>query len=381
MAYFLDLFSPETWESFRKHGSGISGFRERQLARANRIKPGDILLCYLVRLARWCGALEVVSPTFKDSAPIFSDPDPFVVRFHVKPLVVLDPDRAIPILDEDIWDHLEETRGVQKGVRGWGIHYRASLRQMSKADGDFLLDVLSKQRQEQKVYALTERDQRKLARKGKVQTLTGVVEVEVPDAEDEMDESLPLDQGTSASSPQAMEPEARQSIHVQAEIAEIGAKMGFRIWVPPADRTRVLDIVNPAQKASFLDALPLNYDVDTLDTIRQIDVIWLKGRYMARAFEVEHTTAIYSGLLRMADLLALQPNMQIRLHIVAPAERREKVLREIKRPVFSLLDHGPLYEKCTFLSYDAVHTIARQKFLSYMSDTILDEYEEHAEEG
>jgi len=97
-----------------------------------------------------------------------------------------------------------------------------------------------------------------------------------------------------------------------------------------------------------------------------------------RAFEVEHTTAIYSGILRMADLLALQPNMQIRLHIVAPVERREKMLREIKRPVFSLLDHGPLYEKCTFLSYDAVHAIAQQKFLAHMSDSILDEYEEYA---
>jgi hypothetical protein len=123
----------------------------------------------------------------------------------------------------------------------------------------------------------------------------------------------------------------------------------------------------------------VNYDDNTLDTIRQIDVLWLKGRSMARAFEVEHTTAIYSGLLRMADLLALQPNMQIRLHIVAPEERREKVLREIKRPVFSLLEHGPLYEKCTFLSYDAVQTIAEQKFLAHMSDTILDEYEEGAE--
>jgi hypothetical protein len=27
---------------------------------------------------------------------------------------------------------------------------------------------------------------------------------------------------------------------------------------------------------------------------------------------VEHTTSIYSGILRMADLLALQPNMDIR---------------------------------------------------------------------
>ena len=63
---------------------------------------------------------------------------------------------------------------------------------------------------------------------------------------------------------------------------------------------------------------------------------------MTRAFEIEHTTAIYSGLLRMADLLALQPNMDIRLHIVAPAERRERVLREIRRPVFSLLDRAAI---------------------------------------
>jgi len=157
--------------------------------------------------------------------------------------------------------------------------------------------------------------------------------------------------------------------------------MGFRIWVPPSDRVRVLNVVQAAHRGAFLEALPLNYDENTLDTIRQIDVLWLKGRSMARAFEVEHTTAIYSGILRMADLLALQPNMQIRLHIVAPDERREKVLREIKRPVFSLLDHGPLYEKCTFLSYDAVQSIAGEKFLSHMSDTILDEYEEHAQEG
>ena len=81
----------------------------------------------------------------------------------------------------------------------------------------------------------------------------------------------------------------------------------------------------------------------------------------------------------MADLLALQPNMQIKLHIVAPEERREKVRREIMRPVFSLLDNGPLYEKCTFLSYDAIDEITRLPHLQHISDTILDEYEERAD--
>jgi hypothetical protein len=46
----------------------------------------------------------------------------------------------------------------------------------------------------------------------------------------------------------------------------------------------------------------------------------------------------------MADLLALQPNMDIKLHIVAPEAKRDKVFREIRRPVFALLEKGPLAE-------------------------------------
>ncbi len=54
-------------------------------------------------------------------------------------------------------------------------------------------------------------------------------------------------------------------------------------------------------------------------------------------------------------------------------------MREIKRPVFSLLEHGPLYEKCTYLSYSAIDEIAHAKHLGHMSDTIIEEYEEAAE--
>ena len=81
----------------------------------------------------------------------------------------------------------------------------------------------------------------------------------------------------------------------------------------------------------------------------------------------------------MADLLALQPNMDIRLHIVAPEERREQVLREIKRPVFTLLERGPLYESCTYLSYDSINELGEMPNLSHTKDTIITEYEETAE--
>ncbi len=74
VAYLLNLFTTETWSAIRGHGATVSGFRARQLTAArDRVKPGDILLCYLVRLSRWCGALEVKSRAFTDSTPIFSD--------------------------------------------------------------------------------------------------------------------------------------------------------------------------------------------------------------------------------------------------------------------------------------------------------------------
>ena len=56
-------------------------------------------------------------------------------------------------------------------------------------------------------------------------------------------------------------------------------------------------VIPPHMHKSLLDRLPVNYDDTTRQTIEQIDVMWLKGRSMARAFEIEHTTAVYSGLL------------------------------------------------------------------------------------
>jgi len=169
----------------------------------------------------------------------------------------------------------------------------------------------------------------------------------------------------------------RESIAIQAMVADIGSKMGLDIWIPKSDRTRVLQIWKPS-KGMLLEKLPLNYG-EAMKTIENIDVIWLKGRTIIRAFEVEHTTSIYSGLLRMADLLALLPNIAIILHIVAPATRREKVFDEIKRPVFSLLEGGALSEKCSFISYDNIMELCHDKNLFFLKDDVLDKYSEQVD--
>lgn len=374
MKYHLDLFTPETWEAFRVAGATVTGFRERQQRMAQeRVKQGDVFLCYLTRLSRWCGALEVETAPFFDDSPVFDNPDPYTVRFRVKPIAIFPPELAIPIRDPRVWRTLTITKQHDMNSTHWTGFFRNSLNTMEDSDGDFLLGLLNEQQQNLSKYPFNERDARQLARRQRIRTLDREVEVEVPLHEEE--ETSP----EAAMAESGLGVDDRASIRYQAKVAQIGAKMGFHIWVPKTDKARVLEHVPAAMHERFLDLLPLNYDDNTLRTVEQIDVLWLKGRSMARAFEIEHTTAIYSGLLRMADLLALQPNMDIRLHIVAPPDKRERVLREIRRPVFSLLDRGPLYEQCSFLPYDAIDTLEGTQHLSHMSDTIIAEYEETAE--
>ena len=367
MAYYIDLFSPETYHAFTASDRDISGFRERHRKMAGRIKPGDCLVCYVTRLSRWVGLLDVIEGPFVDNKPIFvAENDPFVVRFRVKASTWLNLDHAIPIHDGEIWQSLSFTKDLHEGSLAWTGKVRGSLVRLGDGDGELLAGKLRAQAENGKLFPIDEQGKRKLATHTVVRS-DKVVNVSVPD-----------DSGPSEEASGLPEAEGRESIRIQALLAKIGEQMGMSVWIPKADRNPVLREWHPAD-GTLLDRLPLNYDDTTLRTIEQIDVLWLRRRSIVRAFEVEHTTSVYSGILRMADLLALQPNMDIKLHIVAPEAKRDKVFQEIRRPVFSLLDRGPLAESCTYLSYDSLKDIAGLKHLDHISDGVLDEYSEEAE--
>jgi len=367
VAYYLDLFSPETYEAFKRSTQDVSGFRLRHKAIAARVKAGDKLVCYMTKFMRWFGVLEVIEGPYIDDAPIFyPEADPFVVRFKVKPLVLLDAEKSIPIHEDSVWETLSFTKGLNKKSTAWTGIVRGSLVQMKDSDGRFLEKILTDQVKGVKKYPVDEDEYKKLVTHT-VRRADKIVMVSVPEEPKIAEETE-----------RVPEKESRESIKIQSLLAEIGARMGLSIWIPKADRAAVLKIWKD-KSGNLIERLPLNYDDTTLKTIEQIDVLWLKGRSIVRAFEVEHTTSVYSGILRMADLLALQPNMDINLHIVAPAEKREKVFQEIRRPVFSLLERKPLAETCTFLSYDSVRQLSEEKHLSHLSDTVLNEYVEEAE--
>ena len=372
MAYYIDLFSPDTYETFGKSDRLISGFRERQRNVASDIKPGDKFICYVTKISRWIGILEVTSTYFQDDKPIFYPVnDPFTIRFNVKDNVWLPLEHSIPVFDDICWNHLSFTKNLTKGSVGWTGMVRGSLRKLEDSDGEYLEKLLMKQNENPKIYPLDEIEKKKLKNPIVKTQDSKQVSVVIP----ENDEHAHHTQ-TNGTEPTTQ----RESIRIQALLADIGEKMNFKIWIPRSDRQRVSELWSP-KTSCLLEILPLNYDDATLKTIENIDVLWIKGRSIVRAFEVEHTTSIYSGILRMADLMALQPNLNIVAHIVAPNDRKEKVLQEISRPVFAFLENGPLTESCSFISYDSVIELSGEKQLKHMSDSVLEEYAEYAEES
>jgi hypothetical protein len=366
MAYYLDIFSPATYEAFSRSSKDVTGFRAGHASYADKLRPGDKLICYLTKLSRWIGVLEIVSGVFRDETPRFHESeDPFIIRLKVKPVAWLEKEKAIPIREDIVWNNLSLTQGQSKIGSRWTGPFRSSLNKLSDEDGKFLEELILSQVKNAVSYPVDETEYQKYLTQ-RVRSANKDVSVSIPENGDKVREEV------------RDEKEIRQSIKVQAMLAEIGEKMGFKIWIPRNDQGKVLREWKP-EPGVLLDVLPLNYNQATIKTIEQIDVLWLRRSSIVRAFEVEHTTSIYSGILRMADLLALQPNMDIKLHLVAPDERRHKVFEEIQRPVFSLLERGPLSEYCTFISYDSLKQLAQERHLAHLSDKVLEDYEEVVE--
>ena len=277
MKYYVNLFSPETYEASTRSGRDVSGFQTRQKNAASTIEVGDRFICYMTKLSRWIGVLEVTSKRYEDDTPIFyPEDDPFVVRFDVKRIAWLDKEKAVPIHDDRVWNTLSFTRAQDKGSSTWTGMVRGSLRQLEDRDGRFLEQLIRSQAENGEVYPIDEKQYQKLVTH-RVRALEKTVTVSVPEEVEEPEETA--------------DQEVRESVRVQALLAQIGAKMGLRIWIPARDRSAVLREWED-EGGALLEVLPLSYDVATLKTIEQIDVIWLRGRSILRAFEVEHTTSI-----------------------------------------------------------------------------------------
>jgi hypothetical protein len=167
---------------------------------------------------------------------------------------------------------------------------------------------------------------------------------------------------------------------IQLALLQMGAGLGLDVWVAKNDRGKVVDGQPFALLPRLRDALPNQFDPQVTRIIENIDVIWLRGNGIEAAFEIEHTTSVYSGLLRMSDLISLHPNFFIRLYIVAPDTREPKVLQEIVRPTFEGLPR-PLRELCGSITYSRllIEAEAVKKYGSQLKPGFLHKISRFAE--
>jgi hypothetical protein len=370
MNYWIDLFTGTTWQEFRAAGSSVSGFSKKKARTIERVQPGDILLCYITGIMRWVGALRVVG-SIRDDRKIWHERD-FPVRLQVKPELVLKPEEGIPMGQlggkVSFYADASASRGFCGVLRGSPTLLKDS------HDGDVILEML----REQGLHPVSRPvDQKKLEKHlypvvSRVKGKESTTNVTVPEP--------PLPDEPHTSSGEVVSPVARKHTEIQYQLMALGSQMNLGLWVARNDRSQSCNGLTLGEMPGVVDRLPTQFNEATQRTIELIDVLWLKNNAIIAAFEVEDTTSVYSGLLRMSDLLALQPNLDISLYLVAPDDRQDKVRQEMLRPTFNLREK-PLGRVCGYISYsrleEKLEGIARLGLGSSLKPSFLDTLAEY----
>jgi hypothetical protein len=135
-------------------------------------------------------------------------------------------------------------------------------------------------------------------------------------------------------------------------LVEIGLLEGHDVWVAVGDKHKVCQGKRLGELG--LSELPHFASPNVLEVAQYIDVIWFKSGTAApkKFFEIEHSTSIYSGLLRINDIRIDYPVPEA--VIVAAEDRRSGFERQVGRRTFN---YSGLAEVCRFMTYEDVEKL------------------------
>jgi len=145
----------------------------------------------------------------------------------------------------------------------------------------------------------------------------------------------------------ATEGEPISHTQIQWMLAKIGKKLGCNIWIAKNDWNNTYQ---GEKLGDFtIEKFPeVGLDSSVQNKLEYIDVVWFKGtKHIVAAFEVEHSTSIYSGILRLSDLTLMAPNLNFKFYIIVPEGRLQDVRKQLSRPTFQ---SAGLNEMCGFFS-------------------------------
>lgn len=123
---------------------------------------------------------------------------------------------------------------------------------------------------------------------------------------------------------------------MQYYLAKLGKSLGYKVWIARNDHKRAWNgekLGEYSLKQLILPAIPQS----VYDTVSLIDVLWLDdANNIVSGFEVEKSTSIYSGILRLNDLnLAVADG--VHFYLVAPDKREKEIRAQLLRPSFRTL--------------------------------------------
>lgn len=337
MKYYTNLFTAKSWQEFKAQGGTISGQSESRHAWCSKMQPGDRLLCYLVGASRWIGVLEITgSPylDFDEKNRIWED-NLYPSRIPVKIILECELETS-PDVKPDIYEY-----SVMANMKpsSWGILFLGSLNNWPVEDGARVEKLIQEANAKPVSRSLPPRAY-SMSRYQTVQTETGIV-VTMP-SETEIAEPV-----------ESTEKTGTEHTRVQLILSQIGHAMGFKVHVPANDRSKTYEGKRINEVVPLVEQLNLGLISSMMRVIKNIDVLWIDDDAVVGAFEIESTTSIYSGILRMADLLSLQPNFQINCYLVAPDSREVEVMNQVNRPIFTKMKK-PFRESCRYIPFSSL---------------------------
>lgn len=145
--------------------------------------------------------------------------------------------------------------------------------------------------------------------------------------------------------------EAHDLTHTQVQtmLAGIGHLKKYGVYVPERDAGRLDWTLT--ERFTLRGSIPSGFE-QVQGILSEIDVIWIArgGEAIEGLFEVEHSTTVYSGLLRFNDVLLTDPKVS-RFSIVSNETRRALFSRQLFRPTFR---KSGLADLTSFLEYSNV---------------------------
>ncbi|MBT0663062.1 hypothetical protein KI809_02010 [Geobacter pelophilus] len=129
--------------------------------------------------------------------------------------------------------------------------------------------------------------------------------------------------------------EENEHLRMQFLLTDIGNDLGYDVFVATNDRNKSLN-GRSLQFLTLPELPPLDFPPEVAKTVSLIDVIWVSrdSKKIECAFEIEKSTSIYSGMLRLMDLASSLGDRQYDFFLVAPDKREKEVLAQLNRPSF-----------------------------------------------